>query len=326
MNSKKSLIKRLIIISPISALAIGLLAGCSCSGSNSGVRLGTGGSGGTYYAYGTKLEKLDSGIIIKTTAGSEANLRLLEKGFVDAAIVQSDSLDVSNKGIAALTGLYTEAVQLVVRKDSGITGVEGLRGKRVSVGEAESGVVRNAKQILLTAGLTFEDIEVNNLSFNDAVRSLKEGKIDAFFCTAGVPTEAVRQLASTGEASIVDFDEGLRRRLLNLSPGYSECTIPAGTYQGQEQDIHTLGVRAVLVVDPSLDYDTAYNLVKTVFENSQELNSDIVTDGKLTGESAVLSVGVPFHSAAVDYLGKQGVTVAEWSGSKAKGVYGSQDQ
>ncbi|MBE5899783.1 MAG: hypothetical protein E7279_09305 [Lachnospiraceae bacterium] len=57
------------------------------------VRLGT---GGTYYAYGEQLSKLDSSIEVKTTAGSEANMRLLDKGFIDAAIVQSDSLDVSD--------------------------------------------------------------------------------------------------------------------------------------------------------------------------------------------------------------------------------------
>ena len=117
-----------------------LATACSCSSSNNDIRLGTGGEGGTYYEYGRKLSDIDPSITLKSTAGSEANLRLLDKGFVDAAIVQSDSVDITSMNSAALTGLYTEAVQLVVRNDMGINSINDLRGKRVSVGDAESGV------------------------------------------------------------------------------------------------------------------------------------------------------------------------------------------
>ena len=323
MKRTKSYIKYLLSALMLAVLISQVITGCT---NKSTVRLGTGGTGGMYYAYGKELSELDSAIEIKTTAGSEANIRLLDKGFIGAAIVQSDSLDISDGNVAALTGLYTEAVQLVVSKASGITDMESLCGKKVSVGETESGVVRNAQQIFLSAGMIFDDVEIKNLSFNDSVKALAKGEIDAFFCTAGVPTEAVSEIIESGEAELMSFDEDMIKRLLNLYPGYNECIIPAGTYKGQDSDIHTVGVRAVLVVSPNMDDKTATRLIELVFNNSKELNKNIATDDELGAETAVMSVGIPFHPAAADYLAGKGVTVAKWTGSSNKAVFGSQDQ
>lgn len=320
--NKTTMAKRIITCTMLLALLLQVLTGCTNKGT---VRLGTGGTGGTYYAYGEELSKLDSSIEVKTTAGSEANMRLLDKGFIDAAIVQSDSLDVSDGNLAALTGLYTEAVQLVASKNSHITSVTDLRGKKVSIGETESGVVRNAQQIFLVAGMTVNDVDVKNLSFSDSVKALEKGEIDAFFCTAGAPTEAVSSIINSGDAVLIGFDEDMIKRLLNLYPGYNECIIPAGTYKGQDSEVHTVGVRAVLVVNPQMKYDTANNLIDLIFANSKELNKNIATDDELTADLAVMSVGIPFHEAAADYLQKKGVKVAKWTGSSNKAVFGSQD-
>ncbi|MBQ9391077.1 MAG: TAXI family TRAP transporter solute-binding subunit [Lachnospiraceae bacterium] len=298
---------------------------CSCSSSNNDIRLGTGGEGGTYYEYGRKISDIDPSITLKSTAGSEANLRLLDKGFVDAAIVQSDSVDITSMNCAALTGLYTEAVQLVVRNDMGINSINDLRGKRVSVGDAESGVVRNAQQLLLTAGMTFEDISVSNMSFSAAATALKEGEIDAFFCTAGAPTEAVGEAIKSQKANLIGFDDDILSRLTNLYPGYNLCVIPAGTYESQTSDVHTVGVRAIMVVDPKMNDETATRLINEIFENSSMLNSNIVTDDVIDAQHAVMSVGIPFHPAAANYLEQRGVKVAKWAGEKTKFVFGSQD-
>ena len=160
---------KLLLLLPIIALCIG------CGGENSasnGIRLGTGGTGGMYYAYGTELAKMvqaegkGRALDVKTTAGSAANLRLLREKFLDLAIVQSDTLSnaINGRGIfaaagpgvgyAAVAGLYTEACQIVVSKNSEINSVSDLVGKKVSVGERESGVLQNAEQIF-RAGLFF---------------------------------------------------------------------------------------------------------------------------------------------------------------------------
>lgn len=312
----------------LAILLIGVLmmaTSCSCSSDSNSIGLGTGDEGGTYYEYGKKLSDIDPTISLKSTAGSEANLRLLDKGFVDAAIVQSDSVDITSMNCAALTGLYTEAVQLVARNDVGINSINDLRGKRVSVGESESGVVRNSQQLLLTAGMTFDDIIVSNLPFSDAALALEKGEIDAFFCTAGAPTEAVGKAIKSQKAQLIGFDEDILSRLTNLYPGYNLCVIPAGTYEGQALDIHTVGVRAIMVVDPKMNDEKATRLINEIFENSSALNSNIVTDDVIDAQHAVMSVGIPFHPAAANYLEQKGVKVAKWAGERTKLVFGSQD-
>ncbi|MBR3153870.1 MAG: TAXI family TRAP transporter solute-binding subunit, partial [Lachnospiraceae bacterium] len=132
-------------------LAVMLFASCSKSG-NSELRFGTGGSGGMYYSYAEKLREVSKNSMsfdVRTTAGSSANIRLLDQGFIDIAIVQSDVLLAEGtQACSAIAGLYTEAVQIVTAKGSGIDSVYDLEGKRVSVGEEDSGVLVNSKQIL----------------------------------------------------------------------------------------------------------------------------------------------------------------------------------
>ena len=102
----------------------------------------------------SELLKPDPDLQIKTTAGSVANLRLMKKDFLDLSIVQSDILardsqeDAENVSYSAVAGLYTEALQIVVRQDSGIREVEDLKGRTVSLGEEESGVRKNAEERL----------------------------------------------------------------------------------------------------------------------------------------------------------------------------------
>ena len=81
----------------LAAAAALCLSLCSC-GKN--VKLGTGNEGGIYRKYGNAFAGLESGVnvIVKNTAGSQANLRLLNDGFIDMAIVQSDMLSEAVNG------------------------------------------------------------------------------------------------------------------------------------------------------------------------------------------------------------------------------------
>ena len=119
--------------------------------------------GGVYYSIASTFTQLADKEIdgytfeTKTTAGSVANLRLISDGYIDLAIVQADLLsDAYNatgtfadkkyqKGYKAVASLYTECCQIVVRKDSGITGIDDLINKTVSVGASESGTEKNIK-------------------------------------------------------------------------------------------------------------------------------------------------------------------------------------
>lgn len=329
---------KLLLLLPL----IVLLTGCGGEKSSSTeIRFGTGGTGGMYYAYGTELAKeiqadgRKISLDVKTTAGSAANLRLLREKFLDVAIVQSDTLSnaVEGTGVfagvgpgvgyAAVAGLYTEACQIVVPKNSPIMTVNDLVGKKVSVGEQESGVLQNAEQILMAHGLTFEMVESMYLSFTDAAQAMEQGQIDACFITAGAPTEAVLSLAMHKEVRLLSIAPDIQNNMMKLYKGYTRCTIPANSYPGQTEEVSTIGVKAVLVASTNLKDDTVDYLTKFIFKNAAKLPHN--TSDTLTTEYAVGDIPASFHAGAAKFYEAQGVKVNVYSGKSGETVKASQD-
>ena len=70
-------------------------------------------------------------------------------------------------------------VYTVTLDASGIKNIKDLKGKRVAVGAAGSGAEANARQILEAYGITYNDIEVQYLSFAEGASALKDGNVDA---------------------------------------------------------------------------------------------------------------------------------------------------
>ena len=301
-----------------------LLSACAGGGSKSeSVRLATGGNTGTYYAYGTAMAKLlgeKTGVTfaVESTGASKANIQLISAGDVQMAIVQNDVMAYayegtdlfageSTKGFLSMAGLYTEVCQIVANPKSGITSIEDLRGKRVSVGDAGSGVEFNAVQILQAYGITFDDIQKQNLSFAASADAIKNNQIDAFFCTAGAPTTAITELATTNEITVLEVDDEHAAVLQSLYPFYVQFPIPAGTYNGVSEEKWTVAVKATLIVSEKLSEDTVYKLTKALFENQPELLVAHAKAAELNTTDAVESITIPFHPGAEKYFKEVGV-------------------
>ena len=306
----------------LAAAIMALTAGCGDKSAD--LRFGTGGTGGTYYAYGTAVSELlgneTTVFDVKATAGSMANLRLLSEDYLQLAIAQSDLTDnawhgtglfegQARTGYSAVASLYTEPCQIIASAASGIQSVADLEGKRVSVGEEESGVIQNAEQILLAYGLSFDTLEVQHLSFADAAAAVADGTLDAFFCTAGAPTTAVANLARQADIVVVPQDADKLQRLTNTYESYTACTIPAGTYAGQTEDVAAVGVRAVLLASDKLSSDQVYQITAGLFDNADALQLSTPADTPLTLDSALEGITIPYHAGAAQFYAENGVSV-----------------
>lgn len=214
------------------------------TGESKSLTFGTGGESGTYYAFGGVLSSYvsnntDVSVTAVTSDGSKANIEDLASGNVQLAFVQSDVMsyayngerlfDTPVEGFSVVANLYMEQVQIVTTNPD-IKSVADLKGKKVSIGAAGSGVYFNAIDVLGVYDMTEDDIKAVYQSFGDSADSLKDGKIDAAFIVAGAPTTAVVDLATAGNVYLVSLDEGHSASLLEASPYYSAYTIPAGTY------------------------------------------------------------------------------------------------
>ncbi len=263
----------------------------SCSGKeNAGktLKLGTGNIEGDYYSYGLALDKLvrhktEYGIEAVTTGGSAANIRLISKGFLDIALAQNNLLTEANqKGFHVVTGLYSESCHIVVPASSDIKEVKDLKGKRISLGELDSGVRKNAIDILEAANVRMSEITEIPLSFTDSDAALAAGEIDAFFLTAGVPVLSVTNVANDMDIRIVPLSEEICDRIIEANPAYTKGTIPAGSYRGQNADVPTVSVTAVLIASDKLIPEAEETLLKILNENNLALQQ--LSFGKVVEE------------------------------------------
>jgi TRAP transporter TAXI family solute receptor len=305
------------IFALVASLMIAVFAFVGCGGADSKLKLATGGSSGTYYAYGNVLASIatnDAGVKVNavSSGASKANILQISNDQADLAIVQNDvafyaytgtdlfEAQGEQKDFRIVGYLYSEVCQIVAR--AGINSIEDLKGKRVSVGDARSGVEFNAKQILGAYDISFGDIQKQNLSFGDSADAIKDGTLDAFFCTAGAPTTAIVELATTHNINLLSVDEAHIAELQDTYDFYKPYTVPAGTYTGINTDTLMVTVKATLIADKDVSEDKIYNIVKALFAKDhtashakfEELN---VADFFDACEEST----VPFHAGALKY-------------------------
>jgi uncharacterized protein len=280
----------------------------------------TGGTGGTYYPLGgsfAEIIKDETGIDTnaETSGASAENMTTLKNGDAEIAFSQTDIASYAVDGklmfennkvdnVKAIATLYPETIQIVTTKDSGITSVEDLKGKKVSVGAPGSGTVANAEQILEVHGMTFEDIEKQDLSFDESTQGIQDGTIDAAFVTAGTPTGAVESLGATEDVVIVPIEQDKIDSLIEKYPFYVKEEIASGTY-GLESAVTTVAVQAMLVASSDLSENVVYEITKAIFENLDKVTH---AKGKLIKvENALNGVGIEVHPGAQKYFDEKGI-------------------
>lgn len=314
---------KFLLLLPIIALCFG--CGSENTTNINELRLGTGGEGGMYYTYGTKLAELTADdkkirpLDVKKTSGSASNLRLFQEKAVDLAIVQSDTLsdaingrgkfanDGKDLNYAAVAAIYPEVCQIVVLKNSGIQTVNDLVGKRVSISDLESGSMKNALQILEAHGITKEMFSPMYMSFAKSAEALQDDIIDAFFVTTCVPSLPITNLANKKEIRLLSISEEAQKNLMNLDGSYTQYKISANSYNGQTEEISTIAVKAILVASTKIpDKEISY-LTEFVLKNYEKLPHD--ENIKLDVNFATEDVPAGFHSGAATFYKSQGITV-----------------
>lgn len=285
----------------------------------------SGGTSGTYYPYAGALANVWKDAVpglavdVQATGASAENINLINNGEAEIAIVQNDVMTYAYNGTETFAGkdpitgfstmatVYAEVCQIVLAPDSGIESIADLAGKRVSVGAPGSGVEANARQILAATGLTFDDIDAQYLGFGDSANAIKDKALDAAFVTAGTPTTAVMELASTNDIALLALDQATVDQLVADYPYYTVNVIPAGTYESIQYDVLTVAVKATLIVSPELSEDMVYNMTKALFENKETIATAHAKGAELDMQAAVEGASVPLHPGAEKFYKEQGV-------------------
>jgi hypothetical protein len=283
------------------------------------VTVATGGTAGTYFPLGGAMAEIwnknVSGVNANATVtgASIANVGMLAKGEVDVIFVQNDGAFYALNGIElfkdkkldsirGMATLYNETVQLVALADSGIKTIADLKGKRVSVGAAGSGVELNARQILEAAGLTYNDIKVQHLSFAESAANLKDGNIDAAFNTAGAPTAAIQDLSVSKNCVIVPVDGEVAKKLMAKYTFYTPEKLAANTYKGVTKDTMTVSVRSMLACSAKMDAQLVYDLLKAMYANGERLTASHKKGADIKLATGLEGMSIPLHPGAEKFF------------------------
>lgn len=312
--------KKLAAIGMAMVVSAAVLTGCGGDdGGKKFLNIATGGTAGTYYPIGGAMAEILNKDIkgmnasAQSTGATVANINMLKDGSVDLAIVQNDITYYAVNGtemfqdkkvdnIRGIATLYPETCQFVTLDSSGIKSIKDLKGKKVAVGAAGSGAEANARQILEAYGITYNDIEVQYLSFAEGASALKDGNVDAAFLTAGYPTASVQDISSQNKIRLLPVDSDKAEALIAKYPFYTKTTIPAGTYAGFDEDVPTISVMAMLVATDKVDDKMGYDIAKAIFTNLDRLQAAHSVGKLITKDTALTGMSLPMNAGAEKFF------------------------
>jgi uncharacterized protein len=284
-------------------------------------RVGTGGVGGTYFTIGTLLSSPLSGaipglvVVAETSNGSVSNVAMIEAGANEAGFVQADiahwaytgtgmyAVNPPARDLRAVANLYPESIHIVVRKDSGIESVRGLRGRRVSFDEPGSGTLVEARLVLGAYDITETNTEPQYVKPTISLEHLAEGKVDAIFFVGGAPSPWFSEFASNHSIVLLPVDGPEADGLVKKYSFLSRSHIEAAAYPGVVKDVPTLDVGAQLLVAAKLPDELVYQITQELWRPE---TLAILAKGHPKGqhiglENALLGVAIPLHPGAERY-------------------------
>lgn len=286
------------------------------------ITIGTGPTSGIYYPIGgaiaTALTDYGYETSAEATNASGANITNILNGDCEIAIAMQDAVMQAYEATDAYAGkepatalrsmmrLWPNYCQLVTVASTGIHSVEDLRGKRVGVGAANSGVEVNARTILAAYGMTYDDIKADYLAYGEAIEAMKNGQCDAVFVTSGLPNATVMELGVSYDMVVVPIDGEGRDKLVASNPIYAASVIPAGTYNNTE-DVESVFVYNILLCNESLSDELVYDMLEGIFANIGTIKASHNTaDKNIDITFGVGDLVLPLHPGAEKFWKDQG--------------------
>jgi TRAP transporter TAXI family solute receptor len=288
------------------------------------VSVATGSRDGVYYfAGGTICARVNAGrwkhgirCITEESSGSIENLRALRAGSATFAIVQSDWHHSAVSGVGlfeplgpdrvlrSVFAIYPEAFTVVAGRESGITRLSDLIGKRVNIGPPGSG--GRATMEVVMAAMDWDEADfaaLTGVGSAEVVADLCDGEVDAAVFTIAHPNLAVEDLLTSCGARLIAVEGDGIAKLIEEHPYYFASLVTANTYPNQRDSVPVFALAATLVTSARTSPQTVYEFVHAVFDDLpgfQETHPAF--DGFSVEQMGDLGLSAPLHSGALRYF------------------------
>ncbi|MFQ1965635.1 TAXI family TRAP transporter solute-binding subunit [Aeromonas veronii] len=283
--------------------------------------IGTGPLNGVYYPTGGAICRvLNAGhalhgdsCTVQSTRGSMANLKALDEGDVQLALVQSDVLHHALHGTGPFSGqgannelrslfrLYQESLTLLAAPNSGITTLADIEGKRVYPGNNGAGEQITSQALMAAMGWQPGQFAAYQLkSDSEPLEGLCDGSLDAAFVVAGHPSLAVGDLISRCKVRLIPIEGEQIDTLLKQHPYYQRSRIAANLYPGQTTTINNIGMSAELVALASLPDPIVRTVRDTLLARVKQFSRLHPALSKVTPEQLQAQTELPLHAGMSD--------------------------
>lgn len=292
------------------------------------ISIGTAPSGGAFFQVGAAIADVvsrniaekDWDVTSEETKGTQQNIRLLvsenstlEFGLANAAIsyfaVRGEGAWETEQPIRSVMTLAPNVGLFVTPKSSGISSISDLKGKRVVVGPAGAGFEYFLALILEEHGVTYQDFNNLNDTYNHAVDLLANGAADAAFLGGAIPTPSVTRASASQDIVFIPFEETARKALYEKYPFFNHITVPVDAYKKVlTEPFDTMNVGSMhLITSENADEEMVYHFTKTLYTHGTEVAKAHGAGRAINEKNAARDVGTPFHPGAIRYYKEIGI-------------------
>ena len=247
------------------------------------------------------------------TAGAVENMALLGRKEIDLGQTTSFEWPLAYKAEAPFKQKI-EPVQMlsyaiwsqhpIVRADSPIKRLEDLVGKRVGPGPAAGNCAQLWKMIFSKAGL-YDKIRWSFGSWRETYDGMKAGSLDCIgaILLDGEQSSILKELEATVKVRPVIMERALIEAAQRDHSGIMPYPITPDRWATLQAPLDTAAVSGVLAARPEISDETGYAIVRTIYENAEEIRK-ISPDLRLIRPELAtkfLLTGFPVNGGAARY-------------------------
>ena len=289
------------------------------------ISIGTAPTGGAFFVVGNALAQVADEfgktyqwiVTPEATKGTQENIRRLETRELDFALANAAISYFAYRGegdwgrpfqIRAVMTLAPNVAMFITPRETGLTKLTDLKGKRVVVGPAGAGFEYFLRPILEAHGVDYGDFTPLYNTQTGAVDMLADGSASAAFLGGAVPTASITQACAGQDIVFLPFEDGPKATLIRTYSFFNAASIPPGTYRGQDQAFEGLNVGSMhLITHESKDEEQVYRLTKLLYEQREEVVKKHPAGRAINPANVVRDTGVPFHPGAIRYYKEIGI-------------------
>ncbi len=310
----------------IIAMSIMMVFGAICTDAfakKTFITMSTASTGGGWYPAGSNLAQLWNEKIPDVKANSQAskgsvqNVDLLRRKDVNLGWMQNNIARQSYHGTGRFKGkphknyrmvmvMFPSQYHILVTKDSGITRIADIKGKKFIPGRPGSGNMSSSAAMFDTFGFGHDDYKIDYAGQTEAVQAVQDGRVAGTYLVGGAPLGPLSAALFTARdrLRLLDMTDEERTAVNKKHPWIVPFTLTQKHYPTlPKEGVKTLGHSAFIMCREDMPEDIIYQIVKTTYENLDALrgvnkvfNNMIVDD--LEG---ALGLKVPLHPGSMKY-------------------------